>query len=69
MVGDGVFLFIGEDVYFVDVLKGELKNFVGVGDLMIVGFVGIFDKMRDFVKVFVVGVVIGGVIVFLIDLV
>lgn len=44
MAGDGALLFTGEDVYFADALKGELKNSVGAGDSMIAGFVGTFDK-------------------------
>lgn len=45
MVGDGVLFFIIEGVYCFNVLECLLKNFVGVGDLMIVGFIGNFLKI------------------------
>ncbi|EAF0570839.1 1-phosphofructokinase [Listeria monocytogenes] len=68
MAGDGALLFTGEDVYFADALKGELKNSVGAGDSMIAGFVGTFDKMRDPVKAFAAGVATGGATAFSTDL-
>ncbi|HCW3281455.1 TPA: 1-phosphofructokinase [Listeria monocytogenes] len=68
MAGDGALLFAGEDVYFADALKGELKNSVGAGDSMIAGFVGIFDKTRDPVKAFAAGVATGGATAFSTDL-
>lgn len=68
MAGDGALLFTGEDVYFADALKGELKNSVGAGDSMIAGFVGTFDKTRDPVKAFVAGVATGGATAFSTDL-
>ncbi|EKY8200004.1 1-phosphofructokinase [Listeria monocytogenes] len=68
MAGDGALLFTGEDVYFADALKGELKNSVGAGDSMIAGFVGTFDKTRDPVKAFAVGVATGGATAFSTDL-
>ncbi|EJK6756825.1 1-phosphofructokinase [Listeria monocytogenes] len=68
MAGDGALLFTGEDVYFADALKGELKNSVGAGDSMIAGFVGTFDKKRDSVKAFAAGVATGGATAFSTDL-
>ncbi|EAG3100659.1 1-phosphofructokinase [Listeria monocytogenes] len=68
MAGDGALLFTGEDVYFADALKGELKNSVGAGDSMIAGFVGTFDKTRDPVKAFAEGVATGGATAFSTDL-
>ncbi|EAF5658759.1 1-phosphofructokinase [Listeria innocua] len=68
MAGDGALLFTGEDVYFADALKGELKNSVGAGDSMIAGFVGTFDKTNDPVKSFAAGVATGGATAFLTDL-
>lgn len=68
MAGDGALLFTGEDVYFADALKGELKNSVGAGDSMIAGFVGTFDKTRDPVKAFAAGVATGGATAFSTDL-
>ncbi|EAC6396716.1 1-phosphofructokinase [Listeria monocytogenes] len=68
MAGDGALLFTGEDVYFADALKGELKNSVGAGDSMIAGFVGAFDKTRDPVKAFAAGVATGGATAFSTDL-
>ncbi|EAK8408780.1 1-phosphofructokinase [Listeria monocytogenes] len=68
MAGDGALLFTGEDVYFADALKGELKNSVGAGDSMIAGFVGTFDKKRDPVKAFAAGVATGGATAFSTDL-
>ncbi|EKZ0314664.1 1-phosphofructokinase [Listeria monocytogenes] len=68
MAGDGALLFTGEDVYFADALKGELKNSVGAGDSMIAGFVGTFDKTRDPVKAFTAGVATGGATAFSTDL-
>ncbi|EAE1342721.1 1-phosphofructokinase [Listeria monocytogenes] len=68
MAGDGALLFTGEDVYFADALKGELKNSVGAGDSMIAGFVGTFDKTGDPVKAFAAGVATGGATAFSTDL-
>ncbi|HBI6352671.1 TPA: 1-phosphofructokinase [Listeria monocytogenes] len=68
MAGDGALLYTGEDVYFADALKGELKNSVGAGDSMIAGFVGTFDKTRDPVKAFAAGVATGGATAFSTDL-
>ncbi|EAE8346948.1 1-phosphofructokinase [Listeria monocytogenes] len=68
MAGDGALLFTGEDVYFADALKGELKNSVGAGDSMIAGFVGTFDETRDPVKAFAAGVATGGATAFSTDL-
>lgn len=69
MVGDGVFFVIFEGVYFVKFIKGIVKNLVGVGDFMVVGFIGEFVKLKDVVEVFKWGVVCGMVIIFLDDLV
>lgn len=69
MVGDGVLLVILEVLYFVKLIKGEVKNFVGVGDLMVVGFIGEFVKLKNLVEVLKWGVVCGIVIIFLDDLV
>lgn len=64
MVGDGVFLFMKDVVFFVNVFKGKLVNFVGVGDFVVVGFfVGIL-KQLFLEDVFWLGVVFGSVMVF-----
>ncbi|MBC1620164.1 1-phosphofructokinase [Listeria welshimeri] len=68
MAGDGALLFTGEDVYFADALKGELKNSVGAGDSMIAGFVGTYDQTNDPVKSFATGVATGGATAFSTDL-
>lgn len=68
MAGDGALLFTGEDVYFAEALKGELKNSVGAGDSMIAGFIGTFDKTRDPLKAFEAGVATGGATAFSTDL-
>ncbi|CAK21706.1 1-phosphofructokinase [Listeria welshimeri] len=68
MAGDGALLFTGEDVYFADALKGELKNSVGAGDSMIAGFVGTYDQTNDPVKSFAAGVATGGATAFSTDL-
>ncbi|PZG39095.1 1-phosphofructokinase [Listeria ivanovii] len=68
MAGDGALFFTGEDVYFAEALKGELKNSVGAGDSMIAGFIGAFDKTRDPLKAFEAGVATGGATAFSTDL-
>ncbi|PZF89258.1 1-phosphofructokinase [Listeria ivanovii] len=68
MAGDGALFFTGEDVYFAEALKGELKNSVGAGDSMIAGFIGTFDKTRDPLKAFEAGVATGGATAFSTDL-
>lgn len=44
MVGDGVFFINESGVYSVIVFKGIVKNFVGVGDLFVVGFIVFYVK-------------------------
>lgn len=66
----GVLLIIEEEEVFIsDVLKGKVKNFVGVGDLMVVGFIFGYLNIGKYDYVFKLGVVLGSVIVFLYDLV
>lgn len=52
-----------------NVLVCLLKNLVGVGDLMIAGFIGVYSWIKDLIEVFKWGVVCGSVMVFFDDLV
>lgn len=66
MVGDGViFLFENGELIKREVLKGILKNLVGVGDFMVVGFLCGYFKNKNIDEVFKMGIVIGSVSVFL----
>ena len=60
MAGDGA-LFICENgkVYFSEAPKGEVKNSVGAGDSMVAGFIAGYEKTRDFVQAFKMGIATG----------
>lgn len=60
MAGDGA-LFICENgkVYFSNAPKGQVKNSVGAGDSMVAGFVAGYEKTKDYVQAFRMGVATG----------
>ncbi|WP_088815563.1 MULTISPECIES: 1-phosphofructokinase [Listeria] len=68
MAGDGALLFTGDDVYFAEPIKGQVKNSVGAGDSMIAGFVGTFAETGDPVRAFQFGVATGTATAFSTDL-
>lgn len=68
MAGDGALLFVDDQVYFAEALKGKLENSVGAGDSMVAGFLGEFDRHHDAVEAFKVGVATGGATAFSTDL-
>ncbi|WP_270639950.1 1-phosphofructokinase [Longibaculum muris] len=60
MAGDGA-LFICENgkVYFGNAPKGQVKNSVGAGDSMVADFVAGYEKTKDYVQAFRMGVATG----------
>lgn len=60
MAGDGA-LFVCENgkVYFSNAPKGQVKNSVGAGDSMVAGFVAGYEKTKDYVQAFRMGVATG----------
>ena len=60
MAGDGA-LYICENgkVYFSNAPKGRVKNSVGAGDSMVAGFVAGYEKTKDYVQAFRMGVATG----------
>lgn len=68
MAGDGALYFNGENIYFAEPLKAELKNSVGAGDSMIAGFVGAYETTKDPMEAFKMGVACGSATAFSDDL-
>lgn len=60
MAGDGA-LYICENgkAYFSEAPKGKVVNSVGAGDSMVAGFVAGYEKTKDFVKAFQMGIATG----------
>ena len=60
MAGNGA-LYICENgkVYFSNAPKGRVKNSVGAGDSMVAGFVAGYEKTKDYVQAFRMGVATG----------
>ena len=69
MAGDGAF-FICENgkVYFSEAPKGVVKNSVGAGDSMVAGFIAGYEKTKDYIQAFKMGVATGSASAFSHDL-
>lgn len=69
MAGDGAF-FICENgkVYFSEAPKGIVKNSVGAGDSMVAGFIAGYEKTKDYIQAFKMGVATGSASAFSHDL-
>lgn len=69
MAGDGAF-FICENgkVYFSEAPKGIVKNSVGAGDSMVAGFIAGYEKTKDYIQAFKMGVATGSASAFSNDL-
>ena len=69
MAGDGAF-FICENgkVYFSEAPKGIVKNSVGAGDSMVAGFIAGYEKTKNYIQAFKMGVATGSASAFSHDL-
>ena len=69
MAGDGAF-FICENgkIYFSEAPKGIVKNSVGAGDSMVAGFIAGYEKTKDYIQAFKMGVATGSASAFSHDL-
>ncbi len=68
MAGEGALLFTKDKVYTASIPKGKVVNSVGAGDSLVAGFIGTYEKEKDIIKAFQVGVATGSATAFSKDL-